>query len=65
MKYLIVCIGLSVLGISAGYSQVRKKINFDKDWKFQLGHADDASKDFNYSIANIFSKTGKVSLILP
>jgi beta-galactosidase len=59
MKYLIVCIGLSVLGITAGYTQVRKKINFDKDWKFQLGHAANASKDFNYSIANIFSKTGK------
>jgi beta-galactosidase len=36
-----------------------KKINFDTDWKFAFGHAADASKDFNYSIANIFSKSGK------
>lgn len=37
----------------------RQKINFDTDWKFHLGHAADAKKDFNYSIATIFSKTGK------
>jgi len=36
-----------------------RRINFDEDWKFHLGNASDASKDFNYSIANIFSKTGK------
>jgi beta-galactosidase len=37
----------------------RKKINFDDNWKFHLGHAADANKDFNYTIVNIFSKTGK------
>ena len=37
----------------------RQKINFDDDWKFHLGNADDPSKDFNFKIANIFSKTGK------
>jgi beta-galactosidase len=36
-----------------------KKINFDADWKFTFGHAADAAKDFNYSIASIFSKSGK------
>ncbi len=36
-----------------------KKISFDADWKFSPGHAANASKDFNYSIANIFSKSGK------
>lgn len=40
-------------------AQPRKKINFDRDWKFHLGHAADASKDFNYSITTIFSKSGK------
>jgi beta-galactosidase len=34
------------------------KTNFDNDWKFQLGHAANPEKDFNYSIANIFSKSG-------
>jgi beta-galactosidase len=37
----------------------RKHINFDNDWRFALGHAADASKDFNYTIANIFAKSGK------
>lgn len=37
----------------------RQRINFDNDWRFHLGHAADALKDFNYSIATIFSKSGK------
>ncbi len=37
---------------------VRKHTNLDGDWKFHPGNASDPSKDFNYSIANIFSKTG-------
>lgn len=37
----------------------RKRINMDSDWKFALGHAADATKDFNYTISNIFSKSGK------
>ena len=32
--------------------------NFDDNWKFHLGNAADAAKDFNYSIGNIYSKTG-------
>jgi len=36
-----------------------RKTNFDNDWKFHLGHAADAAKDFNYGIANIYSKTSK------
>ncbi|MEO8110335.1 MAG: beta-galactosidase GalA [Ginsengibacter sp.] len=36
-----------------------RHMNFDDGWKFHLGSADDPTKDFNYSIANIFSKTGK------
>ena len=39
-------------------SAQRQKINFDSDWKFQFGHAANAEKDFNYTIANIFSKSG-------
>lgn len=35
-----------------------RHINFDADWKFHFGNANDPAKDFNYSIANIFSKTG-------
>ncbi len=36
----------------------RQKINFDNDWKFHFGHAANPEKDFNYSIATIFSKSG-------
>ena len=35
-----------------------KQINFDADWKFHFGNASNPEKDFNYSIANIFSKSG-------
>lgn len=35
-----------------------RHINFDDDWKFHFGDASDPLKDFNYSISNIFSKTG-------
>lgn len=37
----------------------RISLSFDDDWRFHFGHAADATKDFNYTIANIFSKTGK------
>jgi beta-galactosidase len=45
--------------LSAQSTFQRKKINFDGDWKFHLGHAADPSKDFNFKVANLFSKTGK------
>jgi beta-galactosidase len=35
-----------------------RKINFDNGWKFELGSADNPAKDFNYSVATIFSKSG-------
>ena len=39
----------------------RKKIGFDDNWKFHLGNAADPSKDFKYSIATIFSKSGNAA----
>lgn len=45
--------------LKAQSSSQREKINFDRDWKFHFGHAADPAKDFNYKVANIFSKTGK------
>src|ERR1700759_1780037 len=35
-----------------------RKQNFDNDWKFALGSADNPAKDFNYSVTTIFSKSG-------
>ncbi|MFT3824774.1 MAG: beta-galactosidase GalA [Chitinophagaceae bacterium] len=51
---LLVCITCN------GWAQVqRKRTCLDDNWKFHFGHAADASKDFNFSIANIFAKTGR------
>lgn len=37
----------------------RQKLNIDEGWKFHFGHAADPAKDFNFKLANLFSKTGK------
>ncbi|HSN08170.1 MAG TPA: beta galactosidase jelly roll domain-containing protein, partial [Hanamia sp.] len=42
----------------AARSQKRSHINIDENWKFHLGNASDPLKDFNYSIANIYKKSG-------
>ncbi|HWJ29889.1 MAG TPA: beta-galactosidase, partial [Flavisolibacter sp.] len=42
----------------ASAQSLRQHINFDEDWKFHFGNASDPAKDFNYGIANIFSKSG-------
>jgi len=47
-------------GLSQG--TVCNKINFDEGWRFHLGHASDPAKDFNFKIANIFSKSGGAAL---
>ena len=44
--------------LSISVTAQRQKINFDNDWKFHFGHAANPEKDFNYSIATIFSKSG-------
>ncbi len=36
----------------------RQHLDFDFGWKFHLGHAANPEKDFNYSIATAFSKSG-------
>jgi len=64
MKNILFRIVLSatILFHQQSYSQehiVRKHISFDEDWRFALGNASSVEKDFNYGIANLFSKTGK------
>jgi beta-galactosidase len=46
-------------GAIAQPASPRKKINFDRDWKFHFGNASDPARDFNYSISTILSKAGK------
>jgi beta-galactosidase len=41
-----------------GVGVVRQHRSFDNDWKFHFGSATDPHRDFNYTIANILSKTG-------
>ncbi|MGK4566416.1 sugar-binding domain-containing protein [Flavobacterium sp. 3HN19-14] len=36
----------------------RQKTDFDEGWKFHFGSASNPEKDFNYSIATVFSKSG-------
>ena len=50
---------LLVFSCSISYAQQRVRTNFDKGWKFHFGNAADPSKDFNYGITAIFSKSGK------
>ncbi len=44
--------------LSSGQNHFRKHINFDNDWKFAFGDANNPIKDFNYRIETIFSKSG-------
>jgi beta-galactosidase len=44
--------------VAGQLSNQRSHINFDDNWKFHFGHAANPEKDFNYSIATIFSKSG-------
>jgi beta-galactosidase len=39
-------------------ANAQKKINLDEGWKFHFGHAANPDKDFNYSTATIYSKSG-------
>lgn len=49
---------MALVCLSIFASAQRQHINFDNDWKFHFGHAANAEKDFHYTIANIFSKSG-------
>jgi len=36
----------------------QKKTNLDEGWKFHFGHTANPDKDFNYTTATLFSKSG-------
>ena len=59
IHHFFIIISIITSSISFGQSSLRKHINFDNDWRFHLGNASDASKDFNYGINVIFKKTGE------
>lgn len=59
LKYFFsVSLFLLTVSLCYGQSTPRKQFSLDDDWKFHFGHAADPSKDFNYSVATIFSKSG-------
>jgi beta-galactosidase len=55
-NFLIFSVFISAFSLAQ--TTIRKKINIDENWKFHFGNAADPGKDFNYGIANIFSKSG-------
>ena len=54
-KFLLFSLFLSAGLLSA---QTRSHQNFDRDWKFSLGHAGNPEKDFNFGMETIFAKSG-------
>jgi beta-galactosidase len=49
---------LSAIMLSAQHSGSRQTVCIDENWKFHLGNAADPVQDFNYRVANIYSKSG-------
>lgn len=50
---LLICCVIACPGMAQ-----RKRTNIDSDWKFHFGHAANPEKDFNFTIATIYSKSG-------
>src|SRR5215467_11455089 len=56
--YFFLALIFFTCSICDGQNSTRKRIDMDQGWKFHFGNASDPSKDFNYGVANIFSKSG-------
>jgi len=52
------CLFAILCGLSFFSLAQRQKLSLDRNWQFHFGHAAIAEKDFNYGIANSFSKSG-------
>ena len=59
-SFLTILFSLSIC-FCFGQISPRKKINIDDNWKFHFGNTANPEKDFNYSIATIFAKSGAAS----
>ncbi len=55
VKFLVIIFCTSAIGFKP---LAQTKVSLDEGWKFHLGHAANAEKDFNYSIATVFAKSG-------
>ncbi|MCZ8216092.1 MAG: beta galactosidase jelly roll domain-containing protein, partial [Cyclobacteriaceae bacterium] len=58
-RKILLCLTFSLLAVFETVAQ--QKINFDNDWRFNFGHANDPGKDFNYSLSTIFAKSGSAT----
>ncbi len=58
IKNMYLLLVLSTFSTLSTDAQQRKRINFDNNWRFAFGNANNPAKDFNYGLATIFSKTG-------
>jgi len=56
---VLVCIILSMAAVSARGGNVREKLLMDRGWKFALGSASSADKDFGYGTSALFAKAGE------
>jgi beta-galactosidase len=56
--FLCLAISCTAINLFSQSTSPRQHINFDDNWKFHFGHAANPEKDFNYSIATIFAKSG-------
>jgi beta-galactosidase len=54
-------IGLSSCQNEFDLQATRSRLNFDEDWKFQLGHASNPALDFNFKTDLLFAKTGRAN----
>ncbi|HEY2722006.1 MAG TPA: beta-galactosidase GalA [Chitinophagaceae bacterium] len=57
-RFLFIVLMLFSSSFIIAQNSPRKKISLDDNWKFHFGNASDPAKDFNYSLATIFAKSG-------
>lgn len=57
-QVFLLTIALVYCFITYAQDNPRQRISLDEGWKFHFGHAADPARDFNYSVATIFSKSG-------
>lgn len=55
---MVLLLWLGSFSILSGQTSPREHLNFDENWLFHFGHAENPEQDFNYSLNTIFSKSG-------
>ena len=67
IKFYLLLIFVSSAANTFAQSLPLRKQNFDNNWKFAFGDANNPAKDFNYGLTTIYSKSGNalVSAIDP